>query len=107
MTKKEYKKIIEHSLEKHWLDIKELDREELLMVLNDVESYNDEICFDLISGTDGPIAIQVFTTVRYRRNNFSVILDFEMKTPRTVDELVETLRDEYEKAMRNKKHFSS
>ena len=101
------RKIIEDGLTGRGIDINNRDREELLSLLNDVEEFDDTLCFDLISGTEGPIAIQVFTDVEYNGKTFPVIIDFEMLPPNSIDDLVNTLLDEYKKAIETRNFFNS
>ncbi len=101
------RKLIEESLSRTWIDIKNRDREELLVILNDVQEFDETLQFDLISGTEGPVAIQVFTDVNYKGKFYSVIIDFDMPTPNDVEELVKILLEEYEKAINTQNNFKS
>jgi hypothetical protein len=87
------------------------DREEFLRVLNDIEDYTQtegdaELYFDVIR-CDHPIAIQVFTRIEHKGENFDVILDFEMTTPSNENDLIDTVWEEYEKALDNINFFKS
>lgn len=101
------RKIIEDGLNRRGIDINNRDREEVLALLNDVQEFDDTLQFDLISGTEGPVAIQVFTDVDYKGKSYSVIIDFDMLTPNSVEELVKTLLEEYEKAINTQNNFKS
>jgi hypothetical protein len=63
--------------------------------------------FDTISCWWHPIAIQVFTDVEFKGSRFDVILDFEMYLANDKKEFIDTIWNEYKKAIENRKIFKS
>lgn len=107
MTKKELTKIIENSVKEHNFNFEEYDWEDVEMILQDIQDYNDTINFDTISYEGHPIAIQVFTDVEFKGSKYSVIIDFEMSLGNTKEEFIETIWGEYETALKTQENFKS
>lgn len=107
MTKKELTKIIENSVKEHNFNFEEYDWEDVEMILQDIQDYNDTINFDTISYEGHPIAIQVFTDVEFKDSKYDVIIDFEMPLPLSKEEFIETIWEEYQTALKNKEIFKS
>ena len=109
MTKEELTKIIEKSVKEHDFDFKNYDREDIEMILNDLQDDFElmGLYFDTISYEGHPIAIQVFTDVFFKEYNYDVIIDFEMPLPWSKEEFIETIWDEYQTALKNKEIFKS
>lgn len=79
MTKKELKSLIEGAVKNWRINIEHVDREDIMRILNDIEQADDTVCYDLIADADAnPIAIQTFTNIRFKENNYSVILNFNL-----------------------------
>lgn len=111
MNKEKLAKAIKEILNNKEYNWETADREELLRVLNDIEEYTQiegdaELYFDVIR-CDHPIAIQVFTKIEIKGRPTDVIIDFEMKTPIDENDLIDTVWEEYEKAMENINFFKS
>ena len=111
MTKEKLAKAIKEILKNKEYDWETADREELLSVLNDIEEYTQtegdaELYFDVIR-CQNPIAIQVFTNIVIKGRPTDIIIDFEMITPSNENDLIDTVWEEYEKAMENIKFFKS
>lgn len=111
MTKEKLAKAIKEILNNKEYDWNTADREELLRVLNDIEEYTQiegdaELYFDVIR-CDHPIAIQVFTKIEIKGKITDVIIDFDMITPSNENDLIDTVWEEYEKAMENINFFKS
>lgn len=108
MTKEKLANAIKEILKEKEYDRQTADREELLRVLNDIEGYlqaegtekDAELYFDII-WCDIPIAIQVFTRIEIKGRPLDIIIDFEMPTPSNENDLIDTVWEEYEKAMEN------
>lgn len=111
MNKEKLAKAIKEILNNKEYNWETADREELLRVLNDIEEYTQtdgdaELYFDVIR-YDHPIAIQVFTKIEIKGRPTDVIIDFEMITPSNENDLIDTVWEEYEKAMENINFFKS
>lgn len=111
MTKEKLAKAIKEILKEREYDRNTADREELLSVLNDIEEYTQidgdaELYFDII-WCDHPIAIQVFTKIEIKGRLTDIIIDFDMITPSNENDLIDTVWEEYEKAMENINFFKS
>lgn len=111
MTKEKLAKAIKDILKEREYDRHTADREELLSVLNDIEEYTQiegdaELYFDIV-WCDHPIAIQVFTKIEIKGRITDVIIDFDMITPSNENDLIDTVWEEYEKAMENINFFKS
>lgn len=106
MTKKELENVIKDSLKQHDYNFETADREELLRVLNDIEQYDDTVCYDLISTDEWPIAIQSITTIKFKDKNWSIIVSFDMVIPSDEKEFVEIIWAEYQDALRIQKTFN-
>ena len=108
MTKEQLAKIIKNSLENHTFDFNYRDYEGLMLILQDLQEEDDTLCFDLIAWVyENIIAIQIFTDVEFKGKNYSVIIDFEMPYPENENDLIDTLWEEYENALENRKLFNS
>ena len=107
MTKEELTKIIENSVKEHDFDFKDYDREDVEHIFTDLQYEDDTLQFDTISCGGNPIAIQVFTVVRFKDNNYSVIIDFEMYLANDKEEFIDTIWDEYQTALRTQETFKS
>ena len=111
MTKEKLAKAIKEILKNKEYNWETADREELLSVLNDIEEYTQtegdvELYFDVIR-CQNPIAIQVFTSIVIKGRPTDVIIDFEMITPSNENDLIDTVWEEYEKAIENINFFKS
>lgn len=108
MKKTELKKLIKKSVESRDLDMWNADRVDYMKILTDVESNNDDLCFDLISDADGhPISIQAFTTVRHKDIFYHVIVSFNVQVNNNIQYLTDEIRDRYNKAREIQRLFNS
>lgn len=107
MTKEELTKIIENSVKEHDFNFGNYDREDVEHIFNDLQEEDDTLQFDTISCWWCPIAIQVFTVVRFKDSNYSVIIDFEMYLANDKEEFIDTIWDEYQTALKTQENFKS
>lgn len=107
MTKEELTKIIENSVKEHDFNFENYDREDVEHIFNDLQEEDDTLQFDTISCGGNPIAIQVFTVVRFKDSNYSVIIDFEMYLANDKEEFIDTIWDEYQTALKTQENFKS
>lgn len=107
MTKKELKSLIEGAIKKYDIELQDIDRPDAMLILKEIEENNDDLMFDLIDYDAHPIAIQCFTSVRFKEKNRDVIVDFEIPLWNNIDDRVETLMWDYEMAYETKETFNS